>query len=474
MGKPNFPLTVRLQVEFEKDDRRDPANFSRTRKWAITMTACLFTCLSATAASTYNLGFDTMTRDLNCTEFQATIGLSVYALGFGIVPLLTASLSEEFGRQSLYIVSCFGFMMMHLMVALAHNIQTVIIARFLGGAFGSTASTMVGGSIADIWRPYERGLPMAIYSVTALGGTSIGPIAAGWIDADPRLGWRWIQWIHVIATGVTLVGVCLIMTETRASVILKRLAKKIRKETGDHRYRAHVEDESASLKTLIYISCTRPIYLLISEPIVASFSLWVGFAWGILYCLIESITPVFRTIYGFNVGETGTVFAALLIGTLLGFCSNIHQERLYQAGYPKRGPEARLYWVCAAGVVFPIGMFIYAWTTYSFVTWVAPAIAIVIVIWAIYLIYLAVFTYLADCYGPFASSALAGQSLCRNLMGMAFPLFTQQMIAKLTVHWSNTLFACIAVLMAPIPLILFTYGPKIRARSKFSRQVTHT
>lgn len=59
-----------------------------------------------------------MTRDLNCTTFQATIGLSVYALGFGIVPLFTASLSEEFGRQPLYLISTSIFFLMHLAVAL--------------------------------------------------------------------------------------------------------------------------------------------------------------------------------------------------------------------------------------------------------------------------------------------------------------------------------------------------------------------
>jgi predicted MFS family arabinose efflux permease len=59
-----------------------------------------------------------MMRDLNCTLFQATLGLSLYALGFGLVPLLTAPLSEEFGRQPLYLVSTFMFMMMHIGVAL--------------------------------------------------------------------------------------------------------------------------------------------------------------------------------------------------------------------------------------------------------------------------------------------------------------------------------------------------------------------
>ena len=35
------------------------------------------------------------------------------------------------------------------------NIQTVLIARFFAGAFGSTGSTMVGGTVADIFAPHE-------------------------------------------------------------------------------------------------------------------------------------------------------------------------------------------------------------------------------------------------------------------------------------------------------------------------------
>lgn len=59
--------------------------------------------------------------------------------------------------------------------------------------------------------------------------------------------------------GVYLILVPIIMKETRASILLMRIARRIRKKSGDHRYRARVEDERASLRTLIYISCTRPI-----------------------------------------------------------------------------------------------------------------------------------------------------------------------------------------------------------------------
>jgi hypothetical protein len=45
------------------------------------------------------------------------------------------------------------------------------------------------------------------------------------------------------------------------------------------------------------------------------------------------------------------------------------------------------------------------------------------------------------------------------------------MYARLTVKWSNTLFGCIAVAMAPIPIVLFFWGPKIRQHSKFAKMI---
>ena len=89
------------------------------------------------------------------------------------------------------------------------------------------------------------------------------------------------------------------------------------------------------------------------------------------------------------------------------------------------------------------------------------------------------FIYLSS-YGPFASSALAGQSLASkyffsplfpkvwnlflihrllawsgNLSGTAFPLFTTQMFKALGYKWANTVFGCVAVIMAPIPFVQF-------------------
>lgn len=39
---------------------------------------------------------------------------------------------------------------------------------------------------------------MAFFAFAAVAATGLGPLIAGIIEADPRLGWRWIQWIHVM------------------------------------------------------------------------------------------------------------------------------------------------------------------------------------------------------------------------------------------------------------------------------------
>jgi len=257
-------------------------------------------------------------------------------------------------------------------------------------------------------------------------------------------------------------------------ILLIKAARHLRREKGDRRYRARIEKDRRSLRDLIYMSFTRPIILLFTEPVVAGFGLWVGFGWGILYGLLESISLVFQTLYGFDSAQVGLVSLSIPVGAILGWLSNIYQEKLYRRNVERIGPEARLYCACAAGLIFPAGWFIYAWTSSSNIHWIAPTIGIAVVVWGVFLIYLAVFNYLADAYLMYASSALAGQSLIRNLMGAIFPLFTTKMYTTLGFQWASALLGFIALGLAVIPFALFFWGPHLRARSRFADMLSKT
>lgn len=236
------------------------------------------------------------------------------------------------------------------------------------------------------------------------------------------------------------------------------------------------------------MSCTRPLYLLSTEPIVQSFSLWIGFVWGVVYCLFESVTTEFQSVYNFSVRDTGFVLLCQSVGAIIGFLANMYQETLKY--FPIKGQEARLYMPCAAAVVLPISMFIYAWTASPNIPWIVPLIGLTMrcrhvvshnvqvpdpysqaFMSGVLVIFQVSFLYLADCYGPYASSAQAGQGLARNIMALMFPLFTQQMFAGMTYKRGLTLWALLSVVMVLIPWVLFFYGPKIRSRSKVSRKI---
>lgn len=119
---------------------------------------------------------------------------------------------------------------------------------------------------------------MQIFTLCAFLGTSSGEVSGGWIEQT--LGWRYIQYVQIAMIGAECVALTFFTQETRGSYILSKRAARLRKETGDERYRCRADAERASVGVLVRQSLSRPIVFLITEPIVTVLALWFGFAWG--------------------------------------------------------------------------------------------------------------------------------------------------------------------------------------------------
>ncbi|KAK0568983.1 hypothetical protein OC861_001420 [Tilletia horrida] len=418
-------------VDFQVKDPDDPFEWSPLKKWIQFSFACVFTIGTAIAAASYVSGLEQVNRDFGVTKQAVRVlPIAVYPLGCALPPLFLAPFSEFIGRKPIYVSGILIWVSMFVGIGFSKNIASVIIFRLIQGGAASIGASMVGGTAADLWRTSERGIPMALFAVAGAGGAGAG----------------------------------------RGSVILARRAARLRKETGDESYRARAEEERESLSAMIKTSLTRPMWLLVTEPIVFFFSLWLAFAWGMLYNLLESIGLV-TALHDYSPGQTGLVFLTLLIGTILGFCTTFIQEALYRRNVLRKGPEARLYAACAGGVLFSVGCFIYGWTSFRTVSIAGPIVGLLVLTLGIYHIYLAVFNYLADSYLIYASSALAAQSFLRNMFGFAFPLFATQMYTKLTYPWASTLIGLLGAILGIIPFALYRWGPQIRAKSQFSHQL---
>jgi MFS family permease len=300
---------------------------------------------------------------------------------------------------------------------------------------------MVGGVVSDIYHTAERNKPMALFSGGALFGTGLGPLVCGFIAQNTS--WRWIFYMQTIVDGLMVAVIILVFKETRGSVLLSRKARALNKwydalEAAGYssafvmpstdsltpspqrvRWKVRADEERTSLSKMIGISLYRPFHLLITEPVVFWFSLWVAFSWAVLYLTLAAIPLTLQTTHAFSLQQSNAVFAALCVGAILATILSIYQEKFARAKgkLSKNTPEDRLYFACVESACMPVGLFMFGWTSRTDVHWIVPAIAITIATIGIFSIYLSVFNYLADTYHRYASSALAAQSFCRNMLG---------------------------------------------------------
>lgn len=111
--------------------------------------------LTCWCAGSISSGALAIQKEFSVSAEIITLALSLYVLGFVVGPVLLAPLSEYFGRQPVYVASWFVLFMFQLPVALASNIGTILVCRFIGGFVGGAPLTNTGGSISDMWSRNE-------------------------------------------------------------------------------------------------------------------------------------------------------------------------------------------------------------------------------------------------------------------------------------------------------------------------------
>lgn len=114
----------------------------------------------------------------------------------------------------------------------------------------------------------------------------------------------------------------------------------------------------------------------------------VTFKGAVLYLLLVSIPIVFSEVYHFNLGETGLVYNSQIAGSFLGMGISLWGDKMYHRHVGRRGAEARMWTGMAGGVIFPLGCWFFAFTSWPSVHWIVPTIGICITYAGLLLVYL--------------------------------------------------------------------------------------
>jgi MFS family permease len=324
-------------------------------------------------------------------------------------------------------------------------------------------------------------------------GPVLGPIVGGFVGMT--VGWRWVEGVMAIFTGVLWIAGTLLIPETYTPVILRKRATALSKETGMvYKSRGDAEQGSKSLRNVFATALSRPWILLFQEPIVLLLSVYMAIIYGTLYMCFSAFPIVYQQNRGWSPGIGGLSFLGVAVGMMLAVIYSIWDNKRY-AKLDERydgfaPPESRLPPTIVGGICLPIGLFWFAWTNSPNIHWIVSIIATAPFGFGMVLVFLGIMNYLIDSYTIFAASVLAANSVLRSIFGAAFPLFTTQMYSKCTpdsmsfrqtyeltdskdglgIHWASSVPAFLALVCVPMPFLFYKYGPQIRERCKYAAE----
>lgn len=420
------------------------------------------------------------------SETAETCATGLFLIGLSTGCLIAGPLSETYGRNPVYLFSSFAFLCFTLGAALAPNFGAQITFRFLGGACSSPTLSIYGGTLADLFTTRERSYVWPYFALSPLLGPVLSPLVGAWIAG--HISFRWVYWIGLAFSGAAFLVALFFLPETFEPVLLEWKAKAIRSRTHDDDFKAPTETQ-ADLKTRLGENLKRPLTFWTQEPIVIFLGAYLCLIYIVNFTFLDGFEFIFVDTYGVSPGIAGLAFAAITAGALFQTALNpffwkLHKhflrpgarsgikdaEKVDENDDDDIGPpELRLFGAMCASPFFAASLFWLGWTNYKSISYWSAYVACGVFGYSLTAIFISSYAYIIDAYGQYASSALGSITLARYLASGGMVIASRPMYKGIGVHWTLTFLGILGALLVPVPWVLYIYGRRIIARSKFAQ-----
>lgn len=418
-------------------------SFPTWKKWMILTVIFLVQISMNFNTSLYSNALGGIAEEFHVSEQAARCGAMIFLVLYAFGCELWAPWSEELGRKPILQASLFLVNVWQLPVALAPNFASIMVGRALGG-LSSAGGSVTLGMIADMWEADSQQYAVAFVVFSSVGGSVLGPVVGGF--CQQYLQWRWCIWIQLIFGGFVQLLHLFLVPETRSTVMMDNIAKKMRKSGKNPNIYGPNElvpfKDRFSMKEIL-LTWIRPFKMFLTEPIVLTLSLLSGFSDALIFMFIQSFSLVYAQ-WGFSDVALGLAFIPILVGYLIAWFSffpaikrNI-RERREKPDDEMAQYESRLWWLLWTAPCLPIGLIGFAWTSVGPpVHWIGTMIFSAIVGIANYSIYMATIDYMVCAYGPYSASATGGNGWSRDFLAgvltiPATPFFTSEFVPLTT------------------------------------------
>jgi EmrB/QacA subfamily drug resistance transporter len=144
--------------------------------------------------------------DLGASLEQLEWTVNTYNLAFACLLLTGAALGDRFGRRRMFSLGLLGFALSSALAAVSPDIEVLILARALQGAFAALVFPLSLTLISEAFPVEKRSTAIGIWGGIAGMAVAAGPVVGGAIIEG--IDWHWIFWINV-PIGLLLVPLCL-------------------------------------------------------------------------------------------------------------------------------------------------------------------------------------------------------------------------------------------------------------------------
>ncbi|OQV05719.1 hypothetical protein CLAIMM_10406 isoform 2 [Cladophialophora immunda] len=459
---------------YTTDDPENPQNWSQAKKLFVLVQICLYTFAMYGGSSIYVVGESGVMQRFGVSQAAAALGLSMYVIGYGVGPLLFAPLCEipAVGRNGVYTPAFILFVIICIPTAVVDNYAGLLVLRFLQGFLSSPCLANGAASVGDMFSLLMLPVYLSSWTAACFWGPALGPVVASFaVSAE---GWRWSLWELLWLSAPILVVYLITFPETSGATILRRRAARLRKLTGrtDLRSQSEIDQEHMKYSEVFADAIIKPLEITIKDPAVAYTNIYTALLYGVYYSFFEAFPLVYIGIYGFNLGELGLTFLSIGVACMIGVV--IYNTYLLVYLVPDiikhglRAPEHRLVPALFGVCILPAALFMFGWTSRHGVHWIVSMLAVVIVVGANFVIFQCVFVYLPLSYPRYTASLLASNDLFRALFAAGCVIFSRPMFVNLGIGPGASLLAGLACAGVVGMFILWKFGGKLRARSKFA------
>ncbi|KAK9431960.1 major facilitator superfamily domain-containing protein [Lipomyces doorenjongii] len=336
-----------ILVPQPSDSPNDPLNWSTRKKDFVLFIICLEAIMASTVSPI--LASSTIVLVLYFSKGFQPIALLTgwHLVGAACQSVVVTTIFVKYGKRFPYIFASAVLVGSSAWAAIATSYRSLLWARVLQGVALAPFEVAVNASVGDMYFVHQRGVRLALVSLSIFGTTFLTPIITG--NVTNSLGWHWMFWLVLIFSSVTLILVFFFVPEhvynrdkrldtdvvgddlaqqaPSDSIVSSDVADDDNEKIPSTRQQEEKETYWHSLRLFSGSKTSRPLWKIFLRPF--ALLLHPAIIWG---CLTQGTMIAWTAMIGvvlaavfmgpplwYNEVKVGYMYTGAVVGALIGF-----------------------------------------------------------------------------------------------------------------------------------------------------------